>query len=215
MAKANQGMKLNAANKLTLGRILVIPFFMASLLISNATDDITLLLLGHVTAFVLFIAASLTDWLDGMVARKYNMVTNFGRLFDPIADKVLVATAFIAFVELKIFPAWMVIIILAREFLVTGLRIIGIANNRVIAADKLGKHKTLSQVITIILALSFITVRDMLIITGKRPMLAEQYREFSSWSMLFLNVLLAYCVILTVYSGAMYLYKNKDLLRED
>ncbi|MBM4320285.1 MAG: CDP-diacylglycerol--glycerol-3-phosphate 3-phosphatidyltransferase, partial [Deltaproteobacteria bacterium] len=207
--------KMNIANKLTMGRILIIPFFMGCLLISNTTDDINYLLAGHVAALILFIVASLTDWLDGLVARKYNLVTTFGRLFDPIADKILIATAFIAFVELKIFPAWMIIIILAREFLVTGLRIIGIANNRVIAADKLGKHKTLSQVITIILALAFITTRDILIVAGKKPLVAESSWEFASWSLLFLKVLLVYCVILTVYSGAMYLYKNSDLLKED
>ncbi|MDY0062515.1 MAG: CDP-diacylglycerol--glycerol-3-phosphate 3-phosphatidyltransferase [Myxococcota bacterium] len=208
-------MKLNLANRLTLTRILLIPFFMGALLVGNITQDHFHLLVGHVAAFCFFGIASITDWLDGKIARKYNMVTTLGQLLDPVADKVLVASAFIAFVELGIFPAWMISVILAREFLVTGLRLIGTAKQRIISADKLGKHKTLSQVITIQLTLLFVVARDYLIITGQRPNLQEGDWQFSSWSMLFLKILLAYCVVLTVWSGIMYLYKNFDLLRED
>lgn len=135
---------MNLPNKLTLLRIiLVVPF-------------IILLMYGYnIAALVIFAIASITDFFDGYIARKYNLITDFGKLMDPLADKILVLAALILFVELKYIPAWVVIIILSREFFVTGIRIIASAKGDVIPADKSGKYKTVTQMIAIIIILIF------------------------------------------------------------
>lgn len=140
-------MKMNLPNKLTILRTVMIPFFILFLYTDwfHGYDKII--------AAVIFIAASLTDMLDGKIARKYNLVTNFGKFMDPLADKLLVCSALIALVDLNKIAAWVVIIIIAREFIISGFRLIAAENGVVIAANYWGKFKTVSQMIMIILLL--------------------------------------------------------------
>jgi CDP-diacylglycerol--glycerol-3-phosphate 3-phosphatidyltransferase len=132
---------MNLANKLTLSRILLIPVFMLVLLIRIP--------FGEYIAAVIFIIAASTDGLDGYIARKRKQVTNFGKLIDPLADKLLISAALVSLVELKEISAWVAVIIIGREFFVTGLRAIAAAEGVIIAASKLGKLKTISQIVAI------------------------------------------------------------------
>ena len=170
---------MNLPNKLTIGRILIVPVF------------IILLMYGyyHISA-VIFILASLTDMFDGMIARKYNLVTNFGKIMDPLADKILVAAAFICLVELGDVAAWMVVVILAREFAVTGLRTVAAAQGVVIAAGATGKLKTILQMIAV-------------------PALLLQNWPFQMVGFPFAQIMLWISVIVTVISGIEYIIKNR------
>ena len=138
-------MKMNLPNKLTILRTVMIPFFILFLYTDwfHGYDKII--------AAVIFIAASLTDMLDGKIARKYNLVTNFGKFMDPLADKLLVCSALICLIALDRIPAWIVIVIISREFIISGFRLIAADNGVVIAASYWGKFKTVSQMIMIIL----------------------------------------------------------------
>ncbi|UOQ47810.1 CDP-diacylglycerol--glycerol-3-phosphate 3-phosphatidyltransferase [Gracilibacillus caseinilyticus] len=148
---------MNIPNKITLSRILLIPIFI--LLLSYpfewgiwevAEQSIPI---SHLAAVIIFAIASATDWLDGYYARKYQLVTNLGKFLDPMADKLLVSAAFILLVELGIAPAWIVIIIISREFAVTGLRLVAAGEGVVLAAGQLGKLKTVFQILAIIVLL--------------------------------------------------------------
>lgn len=178
---------MNLANKLTLSRVLMIPLFVFFLL--KGTDTYLYI------AGVIFIIASLTDLLDGYVARSRNLVTKFGKFMDPLADKLLVMSAFVCFVELKMVPSWIVIIILAREFIVSIFRAVAASEGVVIAAGKLGKYKTTTQMITIIL-LCF----------GNFP--------FGNFNIPMDQIFLYICAVLTLASGVDYILQNKQVLNE-
>ena len=135
---------MNLPNKLTIFRVILIPFFVVFMLAPICPGY------ANYIAVAIFIVASLTDLLDGKIARKYNLVTNFGKFMDPLADKLLVCSALICFVELDKLPAWMVIIIIAREFIISGFRLVASDNGIVIAASWWGKSKTISQMIMIL-----------------------------------------------------------------
>ena len=139
---------MNLPNKLTILRVLLIPFFVFFLLVPVAGDA------SRYIALVIFIVASLTDLADGKIARKYNLVTNFGKFMDPLADKLLVCSALICFVEMDLLPAWIVIIIISREFIISGFRLVASDNGVVIAASYWGKFKTTSQMIMIVLLIA-------------------------------------------------------------
>ena len=175
-------MPMNLPNKLTIVRIIMIPFFVFFLLTDFVAGSKWI-------ATVLFCAASITDFLDGHIARKYNLVTNFGKFMDPLADKLLVCSALICFVELDKLPAWMVIIIIAREFIISGFRLVASDNGIVIAASWWGKSKTISQMIMIILLIADIPALSVLN-----------------------TVLIWVALILTVVSLIDYLVKNKNVL---
>lgn len=138
-------MEMNLPNKLTLLRVIMIPFF-----IFFMVADINK---GQIIAAIIFIIASATDWLDGYIARKYSLVTTFGKFADPLADKILVSAALICLVEQGAVASWIVILIIAREFAVTGLRVLAASDNIVIAASSWGKIKTVTQMVAIIAAL--------------------------------------------------------------
>ncbi|MBQ5584590.1 MAG: CDP-diacylglycerol--glycerol-3-phosphate 3-phosphatidyltransferase [Ruminiclostridium sp.] len=167
---------MNTANKLTMIRVVLIPVF------------IVLLYLGYtIPALAVFIVASVTDFVDGYVARKYNLVTDFGKFMDPLADKLLVMSAMAWFVEVGWMPGWAFFIVLAREFAVTGLRLVAVEQGLVIAAGKSGKVKTASTMVGIIL---------MLAVPGD-----------------LLNLIcVAVIVITTVYSGIEYFIQNKQVI---
>lgn len=137
---------MNLPNKLTILRVIMIPFFVLALLYNGGQNQT----LRYVAAAI-FIIASLTDMLDGKIARKYNLVTNFGKFMDPLADKLLVCSALICLVELKELPAWMVIVIISREFIISGFRLVASDNGVVIAASYWGKFKTTFQMIAVVL----------------------------------------------------------------
>ena len=137
---------MNLPNKLTILRVIMIPFFVAALLYDGGANQNM-----RYVAAALFIIASLTDMLDGKIARKYNLVTNFWKFMDPLADKLLVCSALICMIELRELPAWMVIIIISREFIISGFRLVASDNGVVIAASYWGKFKTTFQMIGVVL----------------------------------------------------------------
>ncbi len=178
---------MNLPNKLTVFRVVLIPFFVAALLVNP--EDISM----RIMADAIFIVASLTDMLDGKIARKYNLVTNFGKFMDPLADKLLVSAAMICLVELSEIPAWVVIVIISREFIISGFRLIASDNGIVIAASYWGKFKTVFQMLMVI----------VLIVSPASPILAGMGQ-----------VLMWIALILTIVSLADYVMKNKDVLKE-
>ena len=137
---------MNLPNKLTTLRVFMIPFFVFFLLYQGGENTTF-----RMISLVLFIVASLTDLLDGKIARKYNLVTNFGKFMDPLADKLLVCSALICLIELGQLPAWMVIIIISREFIISGFRLVASDNGVVIAASYWGKFKTTFQMVAVVL----------------------------------------------------------------
>ncbi|MGN1414397.1 MAG: CDP-diacylglycerol--glycerol-3-phosphate 3-phosphatidyltransferase [Anaerovoracaceae bacterium] len=172
---------MNLPNKLTIGRMIAVPFFIAAYMT------------GHFfIAFVLFVAASLTDMLDGKIARKYNLVTNFGKIMDPLADKILVYSAFCLMVPDPV-PGWMLIIILAREFVVSGMRTVAASEGIVIAAGMSGKIKTVLQMIAVPLLI-----------------LAPAFPQVAAISLL-AQIFLWASLVMTVYSGCEYVIKNKQV----
>ena len=140
---------MNLPNKLTIARVVLIPFFVAALLYDGGGSKTM-----RIVADILFILASLTDLLDGKLARRYNLVTNFGKFMDPLADKLLVCSALIFLVELGQAPAWMVIVIISREFIISGFRLVAADNGVVIAASYWGKFKTTFQMIAVALLIA-------------------------------------------------------------
>lgn len=136
---------MNTPNKLTIARMILVPFFVLFILTGWGGDA------NRYICLAIFVVASVTDWFDGHLARKNNLVTNFGKFMDPLADKLLVCSALICMIELDRLPAWFVIIIIAREFIISGFRLIAAENGVVIAANYWGKFKTASQMVMIIL----------------------------------------------------------------
>lgn len=176
---------MNLPNKLTIFRVILIPFFVVLLLFDITAYDKWI-------ALAIFIIASLTDFLDGHIARKYNLVTNFGKFMDPLADKLLVCSAMICLVELSRIPAWVVIIIIAREFIISGFRLVASDNGVVIAASYWGKFKTVFQMVMICLMIA-----DL-------PPLA-----------LVTQIVMWVALVLTVVSLVDYLIKNKGVMQEN
>lgn len=153
---------MNTPNKLTVTRMIIVPFLVVFLLTGWGGDA------NRYISLALFVVASVTDWFDGYLARKNNLVTNFGKFMDPLADKLLVCSAMICMIELNRLPAWFVIIIIGREFIISGFRLIAAENGIVIAANYWGKFKTVSQMIMIILLILhfdgiFVTLEQLFI----------------------------------------------------
>lgn len=178
---------MNLPNKLTLFRVILIPFFVLFLLIDPSNSTYRLI------ADAIFIVASLTDMLDGKIARKYNLVTNFGKFMDPLADKLLVCSAMICLISTGQLYAWIVIIIVAREFIISGFRLIAVENGVVIAANMWGKCKTVSQMIMIIVLVANF--------------------DFAIWQ-IFGQILIWLSLVLTVISLVVYIVQNKSVLKE-
>lgn len=174
---------MNLPNKLTMFRVILIPFFLLFLMVRITGDA------DKWISLAIFCIASLTDMLDGKIARKYNLITDFGKFMDPLADKLLTCSAMIALIELGRIPAWIVIVIIAREFVISGFRLIAADNGRVIAASYWGKFKTVFQMAMVILMIADI------------PQLTT------------VTVIVMYiALILTVVSLVDYLYKNRDVM---
>lgn len=195
---------MNLPNKLTVSRFVLTALFLVAVFGRFP---------GHETvALVLFSVAGITDALDGRIARSRNLITNFGILMDPLADKILTCSAFIAFVELGQMEAWMVVVIVARELAITGLRLLAMSRNLVLAAEGFGKHKTISQMTTIISVLVLIS--------------HGQWGSFGnavfgpaigghSWLWWLVGVSKWASVVLTVLSGGIYLWRNRAVYLND
>lgn len=187
---------LNLPNKITVLRIILIPVFLVFMVVPLPFGEIFLfndsLPVAHFIGALIFIIASTTDWIDGYLARKHNLVTNLGKFLDPLADKLLVSSALIALVELQLAPAWMVIVIISREFAVTGLRLVAAGEGEVMAAGQLGKIKTVTQII----AISALLLHDI---------------PFSGIGLPFGDIFLWIAVFFTIVSGWDYFAKNKHV----
>ncbi|HIT43163.1 MAG TPA: CDP-diacylglycerol--glycerol-3-phosphate 3-phosphatidyltransferase [Candidatus Caccovicinus merdipullorum] len=177
---------MNLPNKLTVLRVIMIPFFVFFLLLENGANPT-----WRYLSAAIFIVASFTDLLDGKIARKYNLVTNFGKFMDPLADKLLVCSALICLIQLEQLPAWMVIIIISREFIISGFRLVASDNGVVIAASYWGKFKTVFQMISVILLI--LNIPALFLIT-----------QICVWIAL----------ILTIVSLVDYIVKNHKVLTE-
>lgn len=190
---------MNLPNKITVSRVLLIPVFMLFMLVDFGLGTVTVagteLLTSHLIGGLIFIVASITDWLDGYIARKNGLVTNMGKFLDPLADKLLVSAAFIILVELGTVPSWIVIIIISREFAVTGLRMILAGGGEVVAANQLGKIKTVAQILAIVSLL----LNNIF---------------FESVGVPFGLIMLYIALIFTIWSGFDYFYKNRRVLLE-
>lgn len=195
---------MNLANKLTLIRIFLVPVF----LVFIAVKDIPY---GSFIATFIFIIASLTDKLDGYIARSRNQITNFGKFMDPLADKLLVTAALISLVELHVVPSWAAIVIIAREFAVSGLRSIAAAQGRVIAASWWGKIKTVIQIIAIILLLLKVNIHDARLL--KIFVIDNHYLKLFFATAPTIALMLA--VVATLLSGYDYFKKNKEAVSID
>ena len=172
---------MNLPNKLTIARVLVVPVFILLYLLNY-----------HLTAFVIFVLAAFTDLIDGQIARKYNLISNFGKIMDPLADKILVYSAFCLMVENGLIPGWMLIVILTREFIVAGMRTVAASEGLVVAAGMSGKIKTVLQMVAV----------PMLLLV---PVIPWQFWYTASMMVLWASL------FMTVYSGVEYIYKNRKV----
>lgn len=196
---------MNLPNKMTMGRLLLTVAFLVAIFWKFHFHE--------TVALVLFCLGGLTDHLDGRIARKYNLVTAFGKLMDPLADKIFTCSAFIAFVENGRMAAWMVVIIVMRELAITGLRTLAASQQVVLAAERLGKHKTVSQIVCIIAILVAMSYQQWggfgqtmfgFPIYGSKP-----------WIELFAEVMKWVAVFMTIVSGTFYLWRNRRFFVND
>jgi CDP-diacylglycerol--glycerol-3-phosphate 3-phosphatidyltransferase len=191
---------MNWANRITLSRLLLTVVFVIAL---NSSWPY-----ARTTALVIFLIAGLTDFIDGEIARRYGLITNFGKLMDPLVDKIMVAAAFISLVPLKAVPAWAATAVVARDFLITGLRLMASAKGRILPAESLGKQKTSWQIITIIFFLVLLSIVEL-----------HYANETSTWWMRAWGeagpVLVWITVALTIYSGLGFTWRNRELIEPD
>ena len=189
---------MNIANRITMLRILLAFVFMFFLFCQGVW--------AKSLALVTFMLAALSDFLDGLIAHRRNIVTDFGRLMDPIADKILVLAAFIAFVQMQLVDAWMVVIIIFREIFITSLRLFALNKGKVLSATRTGKHKTFSQMLVIFFILGFIVLKETML---------AYFTWNPSWEKFFrqgIYLLMLLTVGLTLYSGLSYLWANRKII---
>jgi CDP-diacylglycerol---glycerol-3-phosphate 3-phosphatidyltransferase len=193
-------MKMNLANKITISRIVMVFIF---LLISNVDvmiEDKNAQFVWRFISIGIMIFAGASDFLDGYVARKYNMVTDFGKLMDPLADKIFMAAALVVLVDKQCLPGWVAVVILSREFMVTGLRLLAANKGQVISADITGKIKSLAQML-------FVGIGGSIWASGIDPKIASK----NPWWIVYYSVITAF----TVYSGVVYFVKHRNLYKDD
>jgi CDP-diacylglycerol--glycerol-3-phosphate 3-phosphatidyltransferase len=191
---------MNWANRLTLSRLLLTVLFVAALSSSWAY--------ARTSALVIFLIAGLTDFIDGEIARRYGSITNFGKLMDPLVDKIMMAAAFISLVPLKAVPAWAATAVVARDFLITGLRLMASAKGRVLPAERLGKQKTSWQVITVIFFLGLLAIAELRYANERSTWWFRAWHDAGP-------VLVWITVALTIYSGLSYAWRHRELIVSD
>src|SRR6266581_4714570 len=188
---------MNWANRLTLSRLALTVLFVV--LLSSSWHY------ARTAAFVIFVIAGLTDFIDGEIARRYGVITNFGKLMDPLVDKIMVAAAFISLVPLKAVPAWAATTVVARDFLITGLRMMASAKGKVLPAEMLGKQKTSWQVVTVIFFLVMLSLHEL-----------RYANETSTWWLRAWDeagpILVWITVALTIYSALGYAWRHRELI---
>ena len=208
---------MNLPNKLTVSRLVMTGAFVVSMAVGKEWEELhapgraTGWSFAYTTAFFLFIAAGVTDYLDGYFARKHGTVTNFGKLMDPLADKVMVSGAFICLVTLKAIPAWVAIVIISREFLITGLRLVAAGKGIVLQSERLGKHKAAWQVLTagyFLLLLALMEWERAGWVSLHAPSWWWPAWRHGGWT------LAGVALVLTLYSGLGYVWKHRDLIAE-
>jgi len=183
-------MKMNLPNKLTVLRMCLVPVFVLILLLSNNTD----ITLFRILPLIIFVGAAITDTLDGQIARKHNLITDFGKFMDPLADKLLVCSALICFVEINYISSWIVILIIAREFIISGFRRLAASKGITIAANVWGKFKTVIQMLLVIV------------------ILCDFAGIFGFLSILIIPLIIL-TILLTVISAATYIYDNRKVIK--
>lgn len=194
---------MNLPNKLTVSRLVATAFLLVALLVPFPF---------HATvALALFVAASITDYYDGALARRHKLITNFGILMDPLADKILICSVFIAFIELDWMPAWMVVLIVARELAITGLRLLAASKNLVLAAEGFGKHKTGSQIACVCAILTSMAYPTW----GEWARVFFEFPIVTPWVVWFTQGSRWLAVILTLLSGSLYLWRNREIYLAD
>lgn len=194
---------MNLPNKLTVFRIILVPFFVAVLLSPGFPNR-------YLAAELIFIVASLTDHYDGKIARERGQITNFGKFLDPLADKILVISALVCFLELGLANVWCVLLIIAREFMVTSIRLVAMDGGKVIAANKWGKFKTVSQIVAVIVVLAMQYAGTLLSANGAAVTVAGM--ESGAAFLLFGNVMIWIATFFTVLSGIVYIRQNIHLI---
>jgi CDP-diacylglycerol---glycerol-3-phosphate 3-phosphatidyltransferase len=195
---------MNLPNKLTVSRFAFTALFLVAIFARFPGNE--------TAALLLFSAGGMTDYLDGKIARSRNLITNFGILMDPLADKILVCSAFIAFVELRRIEAWMVVMIVGRELAITGLRMLAASKNVVLAADNFGKHKTISQIVTILATLVVMSYPQWGSAGNAVFGFPVAGRPWTNWVAAISQWV---AVTLTVFSGGAYLWRNRRLYLDD
>lgn len=189
---------MNIANKLTLSRIVLTFVFMFFLFCAGVV--------AKSIAFLIFSLAAISDFFDGRIAREKNIVSDFGKFMDPVADKILTLAAFAAFVQMNLIEAWMLVIIIARELLITSLRLFALNKGRVLVAIKSGKHKTAFQMSVIFLILGFVLLKEIML---------RFFTWNPAWEIFFqrgIHILMWIIVVLTLYSGISYLWENRKVI---
>jgi CDP-diacylglycerol---glycerol-3-phosphate 3-phosphatidyltransferase len=188
---------MNWANRLTLSRLVLTILFVAAL---NSSWQY-----GSTAALIFFLVAGITDFVDGEVARRYAWVTNFGKLMDPLVDKIMIAAAFISLVPLKAVPAWAATTVVARDFLITGLRLMASATGHVLPAERLGKQKTSWQVVTVIFFLALLSIHELHYADEKSAWWFRSWHEAGP-------VLVWITVALNLYSSVAYAWRHRELI---
>ena len=191
---------MNWANRLTVSRLVMTILFVVVL---NSSWRY-----GRTFALIIFIVAGVTDFFDGEIARRYETVTNFGKLMDPLVDKVMMAAAFICLVPFKAIPAWVATTVVARDFLITGLRLLASTRGVVLPAERLGKHKTSWQIMTILFFLVLLSARELNYADAISPWWLHAWNEGGRW-------LIWIMVALTIYSGLGYAWRHREVIASE
>ncbi|PYL06583.1 MAG: CDP-diacylglycerol--glycerol-3-phosphate 3-phosphatidyltransferase [Verrucomicrobia bacterium] len=191
---------MNWANRITLSRLLLTVLFVIAL---NSSWNY-----ARTTALLIFLVAGLTDFIDGEIARRYGIITNFGKLMDPLVDKIMVAAAFISLVPLKAVPAWAATTVVARDFLITGLRLMASAKGHVLPAESLGKQKTSWQIVTIVFFLVLLSIVELHYADATSTWWLRAWHEAGP-------VLVWITVTLTIYSGLGYAWRHREVIAPD
>jgi CDP-diacylglycerol--glycerol-3-phosphate 3-phosphatidyltransferase len=191
---------MNWANRLTVSR-----FFLSLIFVVSMSLDWKY---GHTLGLVMFLLAGITDYADGEIARRFSLITDFGKLMDPLMDKIMIASAFICLVPYHAIPAWVVVVIVSREFAITGLRLLALSKGQVLAAESLGKHKTFWQIATIIFFLLKLSIEELkgYGTSGMAPSWLNSVWNYGG------TALICLAVALTLVSGAGYLWKNHSVI---
>jgi CDP-diacylglycerol--glycerol-3-phosphate 3-phosphatidyltransferase len=191
---------MNWANRITLSRLVLTVLFVVSL---NSSWPY-----ARTTALIIFLVAGLSDFIDGEIARRYGVITNFGKLMDPLVDKIMMAAAFISLVPLKAVPAWAATAVVARDFLITGLRLMATAKGQILPAERLGKQKTSWQIITVVFFLALLSMAELRYLNETSIWWVRAWSEAGP-------VLVWITVALTIYSAVGFTWRNRGLIAVD